>query len=69
MKLCRTCQRPLNRGSSGGIGGNQYTCLVCQVARAMATFKMPRRTRMPVEAPRSHGDARGDMNKATERTT
>lgn len=44
MKLCKTCHRPLNRGSSGGIGGNQHACLVCQVARAMATFKMPKRT-------------------------
>lgn len=31
---CRTCDRPINRGSTAGTGHNGI-CTVCQVARAL----------------------------------
>lgn len=37
MKLCRTCGRPINRGSTAGTGHNGV-CLVCLVAASLATF-------------------------------
>ena len=38
MRTCRTCDRPINRGSTAGTGHNGI-CRVCLVAQALKGWK------------------------------
>jgi hypothetical protein len=41
MKTCITCGRPLGTGATGNQHGDAQRCLICRVARDMATFHYP----------------------------
>lgn len=53
MKTCKDCGHALNRGATGGTGGNDQTCLVCRVERDLTTFVY-----QPLYAPGRRGPRR-----------
>lgn len=60
MKLCKNCQRPINRGAAGGTSMNEI-CLVCRTAQSLATFVYT-----PTYAPERRGPKRTKRQAASQ---